>query len=430
MLGVGLAIAVSSVVGYLLLALIGRALSPEDFGLFVSYWGVLFGLASSLSTIEQEAAKQSAEGATAGRAPIHRVAISAAVIATAAAALTLLPPVAERLYGEADSRLGVLVVLATLGFAVQFMVRGLLMGNDRIPAYSGIVIAEAAVRLLVLLAVWVTVGVTLGTAAAAVAVGSYAWIGWIRQARRVDRREAGPAATSTGWRAPFARAGSLMLAAALMACMITGYPTMVTAFSGGTLGVEGGIVFAALTVSRVPLLFVAPLQALAVPTIVAWRQDPTKTTHDSRRLLVLGALGVLGIALVGAVAAWFVGPWGVQLAYGANYVVAPEAVAGLVFSACVLGLLQLMSAALVAFGSYRWMIVVWGVSVATTAVWLLLSPLDIVASTVVGAVLGPVAGSVLALTTLWRLTGQDVPAPATATSFPDSGGPAVGPEDA
>lgn len=407
LLGVGAAIVVSSVIGYLLLAVVGRALSPEDFGLFISYWGVLFGLASSLSTIEQEAAKQSAEGETTGRAPIHRVALSAAAIASVAAALTLLPPVASRLYGEADSKLGVLVLLATIGFAVQFTIRGLLIGSGNVRGYSGLVVAEAATRLVLLLLAWMTIGLALGTAAAAVAAGSYAWVGWIRQARRADRHLPDDKARGTlGWRAPAARASSLMAAAGLTACMITGYPTMVTAFSGGTLGVAGGTIFAALTVSRVPLLFVAPLQALAVPTIVQWRQTSSASQRNPRVLLTIGSAGIVAIAVLGAFAAWFIGPWGVQLAYGANYVVAPAAIAGLVFSACILGLLQLMSAALVAFGNYRWMIAVWGAAVLTTAVWLFVSPLDVVASTVVGSVIGPVTGATVGMARLWRLVGS------------------------
>ena len=404
-LGVGAAIAVSSVIGYLLLAIIGRLLTTTDFGLFVSYWGVLFGIASSLSMIEQEAARQSAEGDTHGRAPIHRVGVAAASLAAAAAAVTLLPPVAGRLYGDSDSRLGLLVLVATLGFAIQFTIRGLLMGSGEVRSYSKLVMAEAAARLVALLAIWAMVGVTLGAAAAAVAVGSYAWVGWMRKARRIAATRATNAQGSTAsWGASYSRAGSLMVAAALTASIITGYPTMVAAFSDVPLGDAGGTIFAALTASRVPLLFVAPLQALAVPAIVRWKLDGATTVRTAHRMLLMGVLGAVTIGLVGALAAWFVGPWGVQIAFGSKFVVTPVAIASLVFSACLLALLQLMSAALVAFGSYRWMSVVWGVAAGSTALWLLLSPLGVVGSTVVGAIVGPTAGVAVGSAVLWRLT--------------------------
>ena len=139
--GIGLAIGTASVAGYALLVVTGRVLTPAAFGLFVAFWGVLFGLGSSLSTIEQEAARQTASGATGHAVPLPAVAVCAAALAGIAAAVTLLPPVAFRLYGAADSRLGLIVVLAVVGFAVQFAVRGIRVGSGATPHYAGIIVA-------------------------------------------------------------------------------------------------------------------------------------------------------------------------------------------------------------------------------------------------------------------------------------------------
>ena len=118
------------------------------------------------------------------------------------------------------------------------------------------------------------------------------------------------------------------------------------------------------------------------------------------------------MALLGALGAWFLGPWAVQIALGAKFVVSSATVAGLVFSACFLGLLQLMSAALIAFGSYRWVTIVWASATGATALWLFLSPLDIVGSTVVGALVGPAVGVTLAAIVLWHLAARHVDTPA------------------
>lgn len=403
---VGASIAISSLIGYSLLALVTRMLSTNgtsDFGRFSSYWGVLFGIASSLAMVEQEAARQSAELDLTESAPIRRVAVAAAVIATAFAAVTLLPPVATLLYGTSDMWPGFLVLLATLGFTVQFMIRGLLVGAGQVRSYSGLVVAEAATRMLVLLVVWATIGVTLGTAAAAVAAGSYAWIGWCHHARRVPTGALAHIEKPQSWAIPFRRAGSLMLSAGLTACIITGYTAMVTAFSGGTTGDDGGIIFAAVQASRVPLLFVAPIQALAVPTIVRWRQDEDLAGSRIHRFLLRGVLATMLAALVCASAAWLVGPWAVQFVFGPKYIVSPVAVAGLVFSACFLALLQLMSAALVASGEYRSVTGVWALATGATALWLFLSPFGVVGSTVIGTLVGPTVGVAFALFVLWRL---------------------------
>lgn len=408
-LNVGAAIAVSSVVGYLLLAIVGRTLSTADFGLFMSFWGMLFGLASSLSMIEQEAARQSAGGDEKGHAPIAQVTLAAAALAATVAGITLIPAVSARLYGPGQGLMGLFVLVAAVGFSAQFMVRGLLIGSGQIRSYGGIVIAEAATRLVLLVGIWLTVGITLGTAAGAVTAGAFAWLAWIRPARRITHEvESAVDPAHHSWFGSLRRASGLMLAAALTAAMITGYATMVTAFSGGTPGPEGGSVFAALTVSRVPLLFVAPLQALAVPTIIRWRRDRSNTGQDARKLILQGGLGTLGVAVLGAVAAWFIGPWAVQIGLGDKFVVSSATIAGLVFSACFLGLLQLMSAALIAFGSYKWVTIVWAAATGATALWLFLSPLDIVGSTVVGALVGPLVGVSLAAAVLWRLAALTV----------------------
>ena len=251
----------------------------------------MFGLASSLAMIEQEAARQSAEGDTTGDVPIRRVAIAAAAIASVAAATTLLPPVAGLVYGDNESRLGALVVIAVIGFSMQFMIRGLLMGHGRVQSYSLLVVAEASARLVAIVVVWLTVGASLGSTAGAVAVGAFAWVLWARPALRLTAGASDVAGRVRSWKAPLQRAASLMLVAALTAAMITGFPTMVTAFAGGEIGDEGGTVFATLQASRIPLLFVAPLQALAVPTIIRWR-DQGSTSGPRTHALVLRALQI------------------------------------------------------------------------------------------------------------------------------------------
>lgn len=401
-LSLGVAVALSSAIGVGLLAIIGRLLSPSDYGLFVAFWGVMFGLASSLSTVEQEAARQTAETAAPGESPIRRVALAAGLIATTFAALTLLPPISSRLYGDPNSPLGLLVVLTTVGFSFQFVVRGVLIGAGHVRSYAGLLIVEAGSRLLLLLAVWATIGLTLGTAAAAVAVGAFAWIFW--GPRVLALTKAAPSTLRDGppsWRAPFSRAASLMVAAGLTASLITGYPAVVAFFADGDPGAAVGAVFAALTVSRVPLLFVAPLQALAVPTVVRWRQD--RSSRNPRAIIVKALAITFFAACVGSVATWFLGPWAVTVVYGPKYIVTPGAVAGLAFSACILGLLQLLSAALIAFESYRSMIIVWSTALVSTVVWLFFSPLSLVTSTVVGAVVGPVAGVIVGVLALWKL---------------------------
>lgn len=405
---IGVATAVTGVAGYALLALVGRALSPAEFGLFVAFWGVLFGLGASVTTIEQEAARRAATVSTADTGPPpSAVATSAAVLAGAAAATTLLPPVAERLYGRSDALFGTLVVLAVLGFAVQFAVRGALIGSGHVRSYSWLLMTEAISRLAVLLALLLLVGVELETAALAVAVGSFAWLGWAGRAREVLPPRGLPLAT---WRSATGRAASLMVAAVLTASVITGYPTLVTAFTDGAPGAAGGAVFAALTVSRIPLLLLAPVQALAVPFVVRTREAADRDGAARLRTgLLLGSVGFAVVGAIGAAAAWVIGPAVVRLVYGDAYDVPAAAIALLVFSACLLAWVQLLSAALIALAAHGRMLAMWAVAVVATVIWLVLSPLDVVATTAVGSLVGPLAALVCAIPMIWQLTGATSP---------------------
>ncbi|WP_250446054.1 hypothetical protein [Actinotalea sp. C106] len=399
---VGVAIAVASAAGYALLVLVGRSLTPADFALFVAFWGVLFGLGSSLSTVEQETARVAAseDGQDTGP-PAHAVAAAAALLATLVAATTLLPAVAERLYGDPDSRMGLLVTAAALGFAVQFAVRGRLMGRGAVQSYGWLVVTEAVVRLVVLGVVIVAAGVDLWTAGVAVTIGSFAWLGWAHRARGVLPRWSPSLRT---WAAAAERAATLMLAAGLSAAIITGYPTMVAALTSEQPGAAGGAVFAALTVSRVPLLLVSPVQAFTVPYVVrAQAQATTSAVPPLQRGLLVGTATAVAAGLLGGVVGHLAGPWVVRLVYGAAYEVSGLAVGLLVLSAFLLAWVLLLSAALVALSSHRGMILMWAAGAGSTAGWLLISPLPLVETTAVGALVGPCVAAAVALPLLWGL---------------------------
>jgi O-antigen/teichoic acid export membrane protein len=399
---IGVAVGLSSAAGYVLLAVVGRALSPAQFGLFVAFWGVLFGLASSLSTIEQEVARREASELVEDPGPpASAVTSAAAVIAVLVAAVTLVPAVSDRVYGQSDVRIGLVVVVAVLGFAVQFAVRGQLIGSGAVHSYARLLVAEPAARLVGLAALLLTVGLDLRTAAIAVGAGSFAWLLWAVRARGIAP---GRHLAAANWRAAIARAGSLMLGAALTASVITGFPTLVTALTDGDPGASGGAVFAALTVSRVPLLLVSPIQALTVPFVVRARErSATGGSSPLRKGLAIGSLAAVVVGVAAGAVAWAIGPWVVRLVYGDEYRIHGSAIALLVLSACLLAWVQLLSAAFIALSAHRAMLAMWAVAVAATVMWLLVSPLDVVDTTAVGSLIGPLAALACAVPVFARL---------------------------
>jgi O-antigen/teichoic acid export membrane protein len=393
---------IASVLGYVLLTVVGRALTPAEFGLFIVFWGVLFGIGGTLATTEQEVARRTANGDETSQPTVGAVAVAAAVLAASAAGLTLVPFISRRLFGDYELGLAFIVLGAAIGFAIQFAVRGTLIGSVTIRGYAAIVIAEAAIRLVLLAILAVTVGLTPISAAAAVAGGSFVWLFWRRRFGSVARTLApGP----VNVRAAVGRAASLMGGAALLASVVTGYPTMVTLVTGETPGLAGGAAFAALTISRVPLVFMIPIQALTVPLVVSWRADAaTDGGARIRRLLAGGTLAALAVGVAGGAIAWPIGPWLVRFVYGPAYEVPHWVVAVLILSAILLGWVALISAALIALSAIRRMVLLWLAVTGATAVWLAVSPLGVVDTTAVGTLVGPLVGIACGVPMLWLLT--------------------------
>jgi O-antigen/teichoic acid export membrane protein len=402
---------VASVAGYVLLAVVGRTLTPGQFGLFVVFWGILFALGGSLTTTEQEAARRTASGDEAATPALGTVALASAMLAGLAAALTLVPPIADRLYGDVSRVVGVLVVLAVISWAVQFAVRGALIGSGHVRGFAGLTVAEAVLRIVLLLLVLATFGLNLVTAAIAVIGGSFAWLIWFGRGRAILRL------VDRNWRAWWGglrRSLSLMVGAALTAAVITGYPTLVTALTGQV----PGEIFAILTITRAPLLLLSPVQAVAVPAVVRWRaQAQVRGLSRIRGGLVGGTVAAAILSGLGGVVGWLSGPWVLQLVYGHAYHVERVDAALLAASTLLLGWLSLVSAALIALSAYRFMILVWLSATIVTALWLAISPLGVADTTAMGALIGPLAGMAVGLPGLWTRAGR-APAPATVAPAP------------
>jgi O-antigen/teichoic acid export membrane protein len=194
-----------------------------------------------------------------------------------------------------------------------------------------------------------------------------------------------------------------MVGAALTAAMITGYPTLVAAMTGEA---PRGI-FAVLTIARVPLLLLSPVQAVAVPAVVRWQAEVRADSAPRiRRGIVGGTLAAAALSALGGVVGWLIGPWLLRLVYGGKYEVAPMDAALLVASTFLLAWVALLSAALVALAAYRRMVLVWLTATGVTAIWLAVSPLGVLETTAIGALVGPLAGMAFGLPALWTLTGR------------------------
>ncbi|MFE0024834.1 lipopolysaccharide biosynthesis protein [Amycolatopsis sp. NPDC059021] len=400
---VGLSLLIAIGLGYVLTLVIGRLLSPADYGVFSSFWGLLMGLGSALSPLEQEISRQSAvaalDGKKAGKSSIRAMTIGM-VIVTAIALLTLVPMIGDRVY-SGHTELAIIVLCGAISFACQFSARGLLMGHDRIRSYSWLVIAEAVVRIAGLGAV-VIAGITgLVPLAIAAALGSFAWLVFARPVTQlVD-----PHLDGEAWRPLIGRIVLLLIGSGLAAAVIGGYPTLIKLLAPTPDETKFGVLAAALMVARVPLLLLSPLQALAVPTAVRL-SSTAEGMHRLRRMLAVGTLGTLVLAAVGALVGFLIGPWLIKLLFGANFVAEAWWMTGLVWGTVLLTAMQLMAAVLVARTQANKVLLTWASVTLTTALILLFFPGDAILRAVVGLGAGPTVGLAVVLVFVLRRPGN------------------------
>jgi O-antigen/teichoic acid export membrane protein len=396
---IGISILVAIGMGYVLTVACGRLLPPADNKVFLSFWGVLMGLGTALSPLEQELSRQSAvaavTGGRAGKAALRALAIGGVVVALVCLS-TLIPQISHKLY-DGHTVLALIVLIGGISFAFQFGTRGLLIGQNQVKHFSWLVVAEASARL-VLLGIFVVASLTqLVPLAIAAAAGSFAWLFFTRPAKKlVDLGVEGES-----WRPIASRMLLLMLSAALTASVITGYPALVSLLAPSGDNVKLGVLFAALTVARVPLTLLAPLQALAVPTVVRL-SGTAEGLHRLRRLLTVGAFATLIVAAIGAVVGLLIGPWAVRLLYGPSYQAEGWWVAGLVWSAVLLTAVQLMAAVLVARTQVKQVLTCWAAVALATSATLLFFPGDTVLRAVAGLAIGPTVGLIPVLVFVLR----------------------------
>lgn len=364
----GAALVAASGLGFLLLGMIGRWLPRDDGGqLFLSLWGLVFGFGSVLAATEQEIARQTTVARLEGRrAPASVLQWAASGLAGTAVGLGLLWLARPGLFADSVVLVG-LAAIALVGFTGQFLTRGILLGRAESGPYAMVVLLEAAIRVVpaaLLLALAVQPSVAL--ALAAVVLGCFGWLVYARTAARaVD-----PSGPRQHWGAVVRGLALLAGANALSSLVLTAFPTLVTAVLGEQPGLA--VLFAVVTLSRVPLVLIAPLQAMVVPIAVEYLHGGRG--RDLAALQVKG--GFLGMAagLLLAAGGYVLGPWAVRLFMGPQYEASPVVVATTFAASAVMALALLQAAVFIALERYSLVAITWGVAVLVAVSALYLAP--------------------------------------------------------
>jgi O-antigen/teichoic acid export membrane protein len=357
--------------GLLLLVIVARWLGPAENAHFQVQWALIFAFGSVLGSLEQEVTRRATSATLDGRrTPVGAV---QAIAVAALACLVLLGVVVATPQGrdivQGSSVIVALTILSVINFSALVLARGVLLGTGSLRRYAAVLAGEAVLRP-VLVGVLVLAGVEAAAewAVFATVISSLIWLGVLH---RVVSAVDWPG-TRDSWTNVGGTVAALAIASGLSALLLTGFPFVAALVIGEPT--ELAVLFGVITLSRAPLVLLAPVQALTVPTVVRWSRQGD-THHLARALRQVAGGSAVAAALGGAVA-YVLGPWAVELVLGAEFRPTPGMVAVVTAATCVIAGALLLAAVLVALQRYWQLTACWAASIAAAAVVMLAAPLD------------------------------------------------------
>lgn len=300
--------AASGLLAYLFFVVVIRALgstAAAPVSVLWTYWS--FAGAALTFPLQHWVARSMAahEGERAVRAAVPGVAVVTVVVSVVAVGGSWL--LRDQLFGVGQPWFPLLVGGVTLGSAAMGLMRGVLSGRHRFPAVAGSLVGENAVRCVVALGLaWAGVDdpVAYGLALLAGYVLVTAQPSTYRLAASGLPSEDSPLGFLGG-----AAGGQL-----LGQTVFTGGPVVLALLGGSAPSITA--LFAGLALFRAPYTLAIGVVAQVTGTftrlVVEGRVDALR--HTRKRLLLAAGVTSVAAAAVG----WLIGPWALQLVFGAD----------------------------------------------------------------------------------------------------------------
>lgn len=402
---VGLGIVTSGLLVNLYLAVVARSLPEAEYAYFGAFWSLALvaGFGVFLS-VEQETARLLQ---TPGR-PLGVLKASLLTAATMAAAQLVLLGLGWSLLTEAfGGHATTVLALAVLCLvsAGQFVVRGALIGMNRLGRHAAIMLVDAALRVtfaLVVAAVVADPGSPqfAWTLVAAIMLAHAPQLVSLLRRRTRAATEPDPTAGRLGARAVGAAVAPLLLGSLCAQLLLNGPPVLVPVLASSPIdATRAGQFLAAFTLTRVPLFLVVPLQTALLPLLTGILRTGDRAALWSvvRRL----STGLVALAIVALGAGYLVGPWLVGVVFGPRYVLSGLHVGLLAMGVAAYIGMVLVTQVLVASALHRRVAWSWLVGVAVAITTILVVPdllLGAELSFLFGSMAGWIVGTVLVLT--------------------------------
>lgn len=391
---VGGGLALVGLSAYAVLGLAGHALAPRDYAALGSLYLLTTILGPGVFVAVEQQTNREVSGRLAAGASAAPVLRAATMVSGGLAAIITLgvlvcaPVLVERAFAGSWPLLAA-TVLAVLGAAAAYLLRGVFAGQRRYRWYGASLAAEGLTRLLpcVALVLLGAASLTLFGFAFALGCGLAAVLTWYGL-----RHQPLQAADSSAPLPP----GRLAAAVALLACasglslLVANLGPVVLTSRLGTAdhaAAELAASFVSLFVLvRIPVFLFAPVQAFLLPglTAAAERGDAPGVRERVRiALLAVAAVGGLGV-----LGAWLLGPWASRVFFDAP-IELPRLIAALLgVSTVAMMAAQILQPALIALGRNRATTTAWVLS-AALFLGLLFAPVDPLLAAVAAQLVAP-----------------------------------------
>jgi O-antigen/teichoic acid export membrane protein len=314
------------------------------------------------------------------------------------AVLGLCAPVLLARVLDGDVGLLLALMLAVVGSAAVYYIRGLAGGQQRFHRYAATTGIDGGARIVGCLGL--AIAGSTNPIAYALALCAGPAVAAACTARGVGPRTASPdhlPAAAASSRTLIRGVGYLLVASFVSLAMANLAPVIVTGLSGADPAQATGFA-AAVVLTRVPLLLMGPIQALILPRLTLAASEGRRRDFQRDTRLGLGIIGGLAVLAVAGVA--LLGHWAVGLLVGAAGDTTSTGVLILLTVSAMLQMaVQFLQPALVAVRRHRALVVAWvsGGVVFSLAFLIPVAPID---RGVLAQLAGPVVTLVIELLAL------------------------------
>ncbi|MFC4854719.1 lipopolysaccharide biosynthesis protein [Actinophytocola glycyrrhizae] len=392
--------------GYVFVALAGHTLPAADAAALASLYLMVNIVGPGVfSALEQETSRSVSAEAAAGRGPgavaRHAWLLACGLLAALLVLLFAVSPVLTDRAFAGQWGLFVAVLVSVVTSASVYVVRGLLGGLQRFGGYSATLAGEGLARILpcLLIASLATPNATAYALffASGSAIGALVGLLWLRPRAAAPHTGAvaEPAPPVTARR--MARSLSLLVGGTLLMLVVMNVaPVVVTSRLTGDAATAAAFA-SAFVLARIPLFLFAPVQAMLLPSLTRAAAAGDLATVRSKLRLIL--MAVLAVGLPAVLASFTIGPWAVQVLFGAEVRLSGVVVGLLGVSTVGLMAALVLQPGLIALGAHRSVTTTWLVGTVVLAVALVL-PGDPVRAGVVAQLAGAAVVVALMLRTL------------------------------